>query len=165
MSSGKRPGLKRRKVGILSVVVQWTLYAYILSSDKEFICQRILILTPQTKVGNIFKYITALLLTTFTLPIIHLSYPPPPPPAPPPPKKKFAYDLLFSISPGYQWSQGKIKAMLFGGEGVNKVHYGQCDNGEFWCNLSRSSARRAVAYDDCRSVKLFLLTPAIFNYV
>ena len=25
MSSGKRPGLKRRKVGILSVVVQWTL--------------------------------------------------------------------------------------------------------------------------------------------
>ena len=43
---------------------------------------------PQTKVCNIFKYITALLLTTFTLPIIHLSYPPPSPPLPAPLQKR-----------------------------------------------------------------------------
>ena len=82
--------------------------------------------------------------TTFTLPIIHLFHSPPPSPW-----------VLES-------SQGKIKAMLFfgGGEvGVNKVYYGQCDSGAFWSSLWRSrSARRAVAYNDCRSVKLYFNT-------
>ena len=85
--------------------------------------------------------------TTFTLPIIHLFHSPPPPPSP---------WVLES-------SQGKIKAMLFfsggGGVGVNKVYYGQCDSGAFWSSLWRSrSARRAVAYNDCRSVKLYFNT-------
>ena len=56
-------------------------------------------------------------------------------PPPPPPQKKIAL-TLFPISPGYYYqSREKSKPMVMYYFGVNKVHYGLCENGEFTASV------------------------------